>query len=104
MVYSFDNKNDISKIKIQDFAFYGFEYKQKKSEVEIHCKNEMIKKEITIRFSNVICIYMQSCRFWAGGNSIQCMYVADDTYVTETSEQAKPESRAVFRIKVGSWR
>ena len=43
MVYSFDNKNDISKIKIQDFAFYGFEYKQKKSEVEIHCKNEMIK-------------------------------------------------------------
>lgn len=65
MVYSFDNKNDISKIKIQDFAFYGFEYKQKKSEVEIHCKNEMIKKEITMRFSNVICIYMQSCRFWA---------------------------------------
>ena len=34
----------LSKIKIQDFAFYGFEYKQKKSEVEIHCKNEMIKK------------------------------------------------------------
>ena len=83
MVYSFDNKNDISKIKIQDFAFYGFEYKQKKSEVEIHCKNEMIKKEITMRFSNVICIYMQSCRFWAGGNSIQCMYVADDMYITE---------------------
>ena len=47
------------------------------------CKNEMIKKEITIRFSNVICIYMQSCRFWAGGNSIQCMYVADDTYIME---------------------
>ena len=83
MVYSSDNKNDISKIKIQDFAFYGFEYKQKKSEVEIHCKNEMIKKEITMRFSNVICIYMQSCRVWAGGNSIQCMYVADDTYITK---------------------
>ena len=83
MVYSFDNKNDINKIRIQDCAFYGFEYKQKKSEVEIYCKIEMIKKEITIRFSDVICIYMQACRFWAGGNSIQCMYVADDTYITE---------------------
>ena len=32
MVYSFDNKDDINKIKIHDCAFYGFEYKQKKSE------------------------------------------------------------------------
>ena len=31
----------------------------------------------------MICIYMQSCRFWAGGNSIQCMYAADDTYIME---------------------
>lgn len=67
MVYSFDNKDDINKIKIYDCAFYGFEYKQKKSEVEIYCKNEMTKEEIIIRFRSVICIYMQSCRFWAGG-------------------------------------
>ena len=67
MVYSFDNKDDINKIKIHDCAFYGFEYKQKKSEVEIYCKNEMTKEEIIIRFRSVICIYMQSCRFWAGG-------------------------------------
>ena len=46
MVYSFDNKDDINKIKIHDCAFYGFEYKQKKSEVEIYCKNEMTKEEI----------------------------------------------------------
>lgn len=77
MVYSFDNKDDINKIKIHDCAFYGFEYKQKKSEVEIYCKNEMTKEEIIIRFRSVICIYMQSCRFWAGGNNIQCMYVAN---------------------------
>ena len=62
-----DNKDDINKIKIHDCAFYGFEYKQKKSEVEIYCKNEMTKEEIIIRFRSVICIYMQSCRFWAGG-------------------------------------
>ena len=62
MVYSFDNKDDINKIKIHDCAFYGFEYKQKKSEVEIYCKNEMTKEEIIIRFRSVICIYMQSCR------------------------------------------
>lgn len=67
MVYSFDNKDDINKIKIHDCAFYGFEYKQKKSEVEIYCKNEMTKEEKIIRFRSVICIYMQSCRFWAGG-------------------------------------
>ena len=30
-----------------------------------HC--EMTKEEIIIRFRSVICIYMQSCRFWAGG-------------------------------------
>ena len=83
MVYSFDNKDDINKIKIHDCAFYGFEYKQKKSEVEIYCKNEMTKEEIIIRFRSVICIYMQSCRFWAGGNNIQCMYVANDDYITE---------------------
>ena len=70
MVYSFDNKDDINKIKIHDCAFYGFEYKQKKSEVEIYCKNEMTKEEIIIRFRSVICIYMQSCRFWAGGNNM----------------------------------
>ena len=77
MVYSFDNKEDINKIKIHDCAFYGFEYKQKKSEVEIYCKNEMTKEEIIIRFRSVICIYMQSCRFWTGGNNIQCMYAAN---------------------------
>ena len=48
MVYSFDNKDDINKIKIHDCAFYGFEYRQKKSEVEIYCKNEMTKEEINI--------------------------------------------------------
>ena len=58
MVYSFDNKDDINKIKIHDCAFYGFEYKQKKSEVEIYCKNEMTKEEIIIRFRSVICIYI----------------------------------------------
>lgn len=83
MVYSFDNKDDINKIKIHGCAFYGFEYKQKKSEVEIYCENEMTKEEIIIRFRSVICIYMQSCRFWAGGNNIQCMYVANDDYITE---------------------
>lgn len=77
MVYSFDNKDDINKIKIHDCAFYGFGYKQKKSEVEIYCKNEMTKEEIIIRFRSVMCIYMQSCRFWAGGNNIQCMYAAN---------------------------
>ena len=41
------------------------------------------KEEIIIRFRSVICIYMQSCRFWAGGNNIQCMYVANDDYITE---------------------
>ena len=40
---------------------------RKKSEVEIYCKNEMTKEEKIIRFRSVICIYMQSCRFWAGG-------------------------------------
>ena len=77
MVYSFDNKDDINKIKIHDCAFYGFEYKQKKSEVEIYCKNEMTKEEIIIRFRSVICIYMQSCRFWAGGEIIYsaCMWL-----------------------------
>ena len=43
----------------------------------------MTKEEIIIRFRSVICIYMQSCRFWAGGNNIQCMYVANDDYITE---------------------
>lgn len=76
MVYSFDNKDDLNKIKIHDCAFYGFEYKQKKSEVEIYCKNEMTKEEIIIRFRSVICIYMQSCRFWAGGIIYSaCMWI-----------------------------
>ena len=59
MVYSFDNKDDINKIKIHDCAFYGFEYKQKKSEVEIYCEND----------------------------NIQCMYVANDDYITELQNQ-----------------
>ena len=43
----------------------------------------MRKEKIIIRFRSVICINMQSCRFWAGGNNIQCMYVANDDYITE---------------------
>ena len=50
-------------------------------------QNEMTKEEIIIRFRSVICIYMQPCRFWAGGNNIQCMYVADDDYITELQSQ-----------------
>ena len=73
----------VTVIKSGGTLSYGFEYKQKKSEVEIYCKNEMTKEEIIIRFRSVICIYMQSCRFWAGGNNIQCMYVANDDYITE---------------------
>lgn len=42
MVYSFHNQDDIRGIKIHDCAFYGFEYRQKESEVEVRCKDEMV--------------------------------------------------------------
>ena len=54
MVYSFHNQDDIRGIKIHDCAFYGFEYRQKESEVEVRCKDEMAQEDIVIVFRNVI--------------------------------------------------
>lgn len=103
MVYSFYNQDDIRGIKIHDCAFYGFEYRQKESEVEVRCKDEMAQEDIVIVFRNVIGIHMQSCRFWAGGNQIQCMYVADDSYISElqSKQNQNPELYSESRLAEG---
>ena len=46
---------------------------------------------------------MQSCRFWAGGNQIQCMYVADDSYISElqSKQNQNPELYSESRLAEG---
>lgn len=87
MKYTLNNAEDISNIRIHDSSFIGFEYKTTESNVCITCDNDYFKKTYFLKFKNVICIHMQSCRFWGSGNSVQCMYIDDDKYIDDLRKE-----------------
>lgn len=83
MKYTLENAEDIGSVRIHDSAFTGFEYKARESNVRMTCDNEYFRKTYFLEFKNVICVHLQSCRFWGSGNSIQCMYVDEDKYIDD---------------------
>ena len=96
MVYSFDNKDDINKIKIHDCAFYGFEYKQKKSEVEIYCKNEMTKEEIIIYAKKLQEKGAQNVLISLGGDGAILLTEKDEVYYSNT-----PKGQVINTVGAG---
>lgn len=83
MKYTQNNAGDISRLRIHDSAFTGFDYRAEQSSVKITCRNEYLCKTYQMVFRNVICIHMQSYRFWGSGNSIQCIYRDGDELIDD---------------------
>lgn len=78
-IYNFDNQDQINKVDIHDFKFYGFEYNYDSNQIHMKCVQEYLKNELNIIFNDVLLFDMQSCNFWPGGPDITCMYTFDLT-------------------------
>ncbi len=88
MLYNYENKDEFDKIYLHDAVFEGFNYDYDKREISFSCKQKInfsgnryrinnVNKIYNFRFQNVIYSKLQSCYFWGGGNSVDCIYCTE---------------------------
>lgn len=79
MKFVYENRKEIDEQYLHDSYFEGFQYDYDKRQIYISCIDGRRKKVNHLYFENVIFLEMQSCQFWAPGNSIYDIWNEDDS-------------------------